>query len=36
MIDCESGKLKRTADIKGNQVDGNEIKWKGNTIEGTL
>lgn len=36
MIDCKRGKVKHTADIKGNQDDGKEIKWKGNTIEVTL
>lgn len=36
MTDCESGKVKHAADIKGNQDDGKDIKWKGDTIEVTL
>ena len=33
MIDCKNSKAKRTADIKGDQDDGKEIKYEGNTIE---
>lgn len=36
MIDGKGGEVKHTADIKGNQDDGKEIKWGGNTIEVTL
>lgn len=34
MIDCKNGKVKHTADIKGNQDDGKKIKQEGNTVGG--